>query len=175
MAFLLSLMRIKFIWSHLIELTQVEKENLYDDQERKCIDTKDLDESNKRICSKKLLFDGCELIPREGYSKGSDKYSENAKEIIRHTWEKLLSKNVSLIFPGDSVSALKARFMAEDILRVFPGRYYLEKIDTYTQAHPYLSEMFIVNTSSSYYNSSFHDGDKPANYLGIDNRFINAY
>jgi hypothetical protein len=159
---LLSLFNGDSGFKHLHDLSQAEKEELYDSKELNCLNKSNIYDDQ---C---LTFSGCDKHVRSGYLKGN-KYAANAKTIIRNCFKKFISKNVSLIFLGDSVSSSMWHYMVIDVLRVFPGHYHTQMHADPEKDFPYRAFSFIFNStsdlslsSSTSYTSHF----VPPNYHG---------
>ena len=99
-----------------------------------------VNETIRNACSGRSLFEGCVVYNRTGYWKGPRPYLNNkSKQIVSTVWKKLLERNVSLLFPGDSVTKSRTHFLAQDVLRAHPSlNLNRESFSDYENGVPYL-------------------------------------
>lgn len=149
-------------FTHLHDLTQAEKEELYDSSELNCLNKSNIYDDH---C---LPYSGCDKNVRSGYLKGN-KYAANAKTIVRNCFKKFVSKNVSLIFLRDSVSGSMWHYMTQDVERVFPRHYHVQMHENHEKKFPYKALSFIFNSSSDLSlssSTSYTSNFVPPNYHG---------
>lgn len=129
--------------AHVIDLSPAQMKDWYSEAEIACLSDENLLQNNTIVhgCSGKALFDDCVIYNRTGYWKGPLKYVDKSKNIVISVWKKLLERNVTLLFPGDSVTKSRTHFMARDVIRSHPSiKWSYENFNTYEDGRPYLMD-----------------------------------
>jgi len=118
-----------------------EMKDWYSKDEINCMNDINLtDEKIRSACSGRSLFAGCVVYNRTGYWKGPRSYLNNkSRQIVSTVWKKLIERNVTLLFPGDSVTKSRTHFLAQDVVRAHPSLHLeQESFEAYENGVPYL-------------------------------------